>query len=139
MTNVHREPSVERIRARVASLTGVAGSARMARSNEQGGSGMSVMMGLRVKADPDRFMEVVRANADVFMRVSEKAKGMGCKAHRFYGGNDEVLVVDEWDTEQAFLDFFGSTEEIGQVMGEAGVTEQPTPLFWRELDTPDAF
>jgi hypothetical protein len=24
-------------------------------------------------------------------------------------------------------------------MGEAGVTEQPTPVFWRELDTPDKF
>jgi hypothetical protein len=24
-------------------------------------------------------------------------------------------------------------------MGEAGVTSQPQPIFWRELDTPDKF
>ncbi len=100
---------------------------------------MSVMMGLRVKVDPERFMEVAAANVDVLTGVSDKAKGMGCKAHRFYGGDGEVLVVDEWDSEQAFLDFFGSTEEIGKMMGEAGLTEQPTPLFWHELDTPDRF
>ena len=100
---------------------------------------MSVMMGLRVKVEPERFMEVTTANRDMLMGVSEKAKGMGCKAHRFYGGDGEVLVVDEWDSEQAFLDFFGSTDEIGKMMGEAGLTEQPAPLFWHELDTPDKF
>jgi len=25
------------------------------------------------------------------------------------------------------------------MMGEAGVTEQPTPVFWRQMDTPDQF
>jgi hypothetical protein len=25
------------------------------------------------------------------------------------------------------------------MMAEAGVTERPTPVFWRELDTPDKF
>jgi hypothetical protein len=38
-----------------------------------------------------------------------------------------------------FLEFFGATPEVGEMMGEAGMTERPTPLFWSELDTPDGF
>jgi hypothetical protein len=29
--------------------------------------------------------------------------------------------------------------EIGQMMGEAGVANQPMPTFWTKLDTPDGF
>jgi len=37
------------------------------------------------------------------------------------------------------LSFFQSNPDIGEMMGEAGVTEQPTPVFWRQMDTPDQF
>jgi hypothetical protein len=51
----------------------------------------------------------------------------------------EVLVVDEWPDASSFLRFFESSPDISEMMGEAGVTERPTPVFWRELDTPDKF
>jgi hypothetical protein len=100
---------------------------------------MSVMMGLRIKVDPARFLEVVNGNAERLVGISDRAKTMGCLAHRFYGGDGEVLVVDEWESSEQFLEFFGSTPEVGEMMGEAGMTERPTPLFWSELDTPDRF
>lgn len=100
---------------------------------------MSVMIGLRIKVDPARFLEVASGSAERLQGISEKAKSMGCLSHRFYGGDGEVLAVDEWETREGFLEFFGSTPQIGELMGEAGVSEQPTPLFWTELDTPDRF
>jgi hypothetical protein len=48
-------------------------------------------------------------------------------------------VVDEWPDSASFVRFFESSPDIGEMMGEAGVTERPTPVFWRELDTPDKF
>ena len=47
-------------------------------------------------------------------------------------------MVDEWPDAASFMRSFESSPDIGEMMGEAGVTEQPTPVFRRELDAPDA-
>lgn len=102
---------------------------------------MSVMMGLRITVDPQRFEEVANGNTERLMTISDRARQAGATAHRFYASEagDEVLVVDEWPDADSFLQFFSNSPEIGEMMSEAGVTSQPQPLFWRELDTPDKF
>jgi hypothetical protein len=102
---------------------------------------MSVMMGLRISVDPDRFEEVVKADHDRILGISEDAKSRGAIHHTFYANDagGEILVVDEWPSKEAFLEFFGSNAKVAELMGEAGVAERPTPVFWRELDTPDKF
>ena len=91
---------------------------------------MSVMMGMVVEADPARFEQVAKDNA-------EQA---GAISHQFLAGKDSILVVDEWPDEASFLGFFeASGEEIGSLMSQSGVTTKPTPNFWRPLDTPDKF
>jgi heme-degrading monooxygenase HmoA len=103
---------------------------------------MAVMMGLRMSVDPARFEQVVNADPDRVTRIAEKGRQAGAIHHRFYANDDggEVLVVDEWPDAESFLKFFESTqEEIGPLMAEAGMTERPQPVFWRELDTPDKF
>lgn len=47
--------------------------------------------------------------------------------------------VDEWPDAESFQGFFESSQEIGEMLGEAGLTAPPQPVFWRELDTPDKF
>lgn len=47
-------------------------------------------------------------------------------------------MVDEWP-DASFMRFFEDGTDIAELMAEAGVTERPTPVFWRELDTPDKF
>jgi hypothetical protein len=103
---------------------------------------MSVMMSLRIAIDPERFEEVSRNNPERLARVSQKARDEGCISHAFYGNaaGGELLVVDEWPDTDSFNRFFeGSMDEIVPMMTEAGMTERPTPLFWRQLDTPDQF
>src|SRR5436309_5703109 len=102
---------------------------------------MSVMMGLRIAVDPNRFEEVATGNAERLRQISERSKQHGAIHHAFYASEagDEVLVVDEWPDAESFRKFFSSSPEIGEMMAEAGVTSEPQPVFWRELDTPDKF
>ncbi len=101
---------------------------------------MSVMMGMVIEADPTRFEQVAKDNAELLNSISERAKQAGAISHQFLARKDSVLVVDEWPDEASFLGFFeASGAEIGALMGQAGVTAQPTPNFWRRLETPDKF
>lgn len=102
---------------------------------------MSVMMGLRVSVDPGRFEEVVNGNRERILEISQDSKDKGAIHHAFYANEagGEILVVDEWPNKEAFFEFFESNTRIPELMADAGVTERPTPVFWRELDTPDKF
>ena len=102
---------------------------------------MSVMMGLRIEADPARVEEALNSDPERLKGISQRAKDAGCIHHRFYANDDagEVLVVDEWPDVESYMRFFENSADIGEVMGEAGVTGRPTPAFYGELDTPDKF
>ena len=49
------------------------------------------------------------------------------------------MVVDEWESAEAFQKFFESSPEVGQIMAETGVTSEPEVTFWHEIDTIDRF
>lgn len=99
---------------------------------------MSVIMTLRVPGDPARLEEHAAANADRLSHIVETARRHGLIAHRFYGSENEIMVVDEWPDPQSFQAFFDEAQgEIGPVMAAAGVSSEPTVTFWRKLDTRD--
>ena len=102
---------------------------------------MSVIMGLRLSVDPDRFERVVNSDRDRLMEIAQRARQRGATQHRFLANEDggEVLVVDEWPDGASFYAFFEGSEDVDEMMAEAGVTGSPKPTFWRELDTPDRF
>ena len=102
---------------------------------------MSIMMGLRITADPARVQEALNSDPERLKGIAQRSRDHGCIHHQFFaneaGGG--VLVVDEWPDAASFMRFFESSPDIGAMMAETGVTEQPTPVFWRGLDTPDKF
>jgi hypothetical protein len=101
---------------------------------------MSVMMGMVIEADPARFEQVAKDNKELLDSIAERAKQAGAIRHQFFGGDGNVLVADEWPDEASFLGFYEAAgPDIGTLMGQAGVTAQPTPRFWRPLDTSDKF
>jgi hypothetical protein len=99
---------------------------------------MSVIMTLRVDGDPEKVERYAQDHPDVMQSIIERAKGHGVIAHRFYGSEGEVLVVDEWPDAESFQQFFGESQaEIGPMMEAAGVTGEPEIRFWNKLETND--
>jgi hypothetical protein len=99
---------------------------------------MSVIMTLRVNGDPKEFERYAQEHPEEMQGLVERAKSRGLIAHRFYGSEGEVLVVDEWPDAESFQQFFDeSGPEIGPMMQAAGVTSEPEITFWHKLDTKD--
>jgi quinol monooxygenase YgiN len=98
---------------------------------------MSVFVNVRIKVNPDALLKA----SDQLPPIAERAKAAGCLHHRFLASEegDTVVVVDEWDSKEAFQKFFEEGEDVRAMMGSAGVTEPPKVTFWRPLDTPDQF
>jgi heme-degrading monooxygenase HmoA len=99
---------------------------------------MSVIMTLWAQGDPDKFESTAQQNADTLQEIVDAAKSNGLIAHRFYGSEGQIMVVDEWPDEQSFRNFFESQQDkIQPLMQEGGVTSEPQIRFWRKLETGD--
>jgi heme-degrading monooxygenase HmoA len=99
---------------------------------------MSVLMTLQVSGDVAKLEQLAAEDLGQFKKVVGRAKEHGVLHHRFWHGNGEILVVDEWETEQGFHDFFAASPEIATIMERAGVTTQPKITFWKPVAVDDA-
>jgi heme-degrading monooxygenase HmoA len=97
---------------------------------------MTVLMTFRVPGDPDALERHADANPEEMQRIAERAKEHGLISHRFYGGDGEILVVDEWDSPESFQRFFDASPEIPEMM-KAIARGEPNITFWRKLETHD--
>ena len=101
---------------------------------------MSVIVTLLVTGDPAVFEEQAAAQADTIAGIMEVAKSHGLIAHRWYGGDGEFMVIDEWPDGESFHAFFEAAQgEIGPFMQAVGVTSQPEVKVWRKLEIGDDF
>jgi hypothetical protein len=100
---------------------------------------MSVIMIMRVTADPAAFEQYARANSDQIARITDAAKAAGALRHEFVAGDGEVLAIDEWPDEASFHRFFAGATEIPAFMEGAGAQGQPQVTFHRKLDMADEF
>jgi hypothetical protein len=98
---------------------------------------VSVIMTLRLSGDPDKLERLAAEQGDMIRGISERAQERGLIAHRFYGSEGQVMVVDEWPDAQSFQDFYAAEQEnIGPLM-EQVATSEPEITFWRKLETGD--
>ena len=98
---------------------------------------MSVIMTLRVAGDPDKLEQLAAENADMIRGISERGKAAGVIAHRFYGSDGQIMVVDEWPDAESFQRFFAAEQESIGPMMEQVATGEPEITFWRKLETGD--
>jgi hypothetical protein len=95
-------------------------------------------MTLRVSGDPERLEQFASQNPDKMRAIVELALAHGLIHHRFWGRDGEILVVDEWESEQGFHTFFeAAASEIRPMMVEAGATGEPEITFRRPLEIGD--
>ena len=101
---------------------------------------MSVIMTLWGRGDPEKLEEYAAGHKDEMQAILDRAKEHGLIAHRFYGTDGQIMVVDEWPDAENFERFFESVEEqVAPMMQAAGVTDGPAVSFWRKLDTHDDY
>jgi quinol monooxygenase YgiN len=85
---------------------------------------MSLLIVQRVPADTDQFEAFLAANSDLAEELSERARSMGCVAHRFAVGEREVVVADEWTSAEQF-EAFMSSPDVQQALGQMGAQGEP--------------
>src|SRR4029079_6171790 len=94
-------------------------------------------MTLRVSGDPNKLEQLAGENQDMIRGISQRAKDQGLIAHRFYGSEGQIMVVDEWpDAESFHLCAAAEQTTIGPLMSQVAPGE-PEITFWRKLETGD--
>jgi hypothetical protein len=101
---------------------------------------MSVIMTLQFEGDPASAERYAAEHPDQMQEILEHAIQHGLIAHRFYGTDGKIMVIDEWPDAQSFLEFFGDVEsQLGPMMAAAGISGGPQPMFWQKLETNDDY
>ena len=98
---------------------------------------MSVIMTFRVAGDPDKLEQLAAEKGDVLRGIADRAKEAGVIAHRFYGSDGQIMVVDEWPDPESFHRFFEAERAEIEPMMQQVATGEPEITFWRKLDTRD--
>src|SRR5690242_5887510 len=100
---------------------------------------MSVIMTLWGRGDPEKIEEYAAGHQEEMRSIVERAKEHGLIAHRFYGTDGQIMVIDEWPDRESFERFFeDQRSNIEPLMQAVGVRSEPGINFWRELETHDA-
>ncbi|HUK43956.1 MAG TPA: antibiotic biosynthesis monooxygenase [Gaiellaceae bacterium] len=99
---------------------------------------MSVLVTMKVRGDTDQFRRFLVDAEERLRGIAESAKQAGAIHHRFGVGDGFVIVMDEWETAQAFQAFV-SSDEIAQVMREAGAQSEPEVEITEAIESPDRF
>jgi heme-degrading monooxygenase HmoA len=101
---------------------------------------MSVVVITKFPGKATALEAVAKEHAETMLMVSKDAQSQGAIHHMFVEDTDgNVMVIDEWETEEAFHGFFDAQQDIQQVAQAAGVTGPPTSSAYRVLGTPDRF
>ena len=100
---------------------------------------MSVYTSLRFKADREKFEELASPRREQLLEIAERAKGMGAIHHRFVAQDGDIVVIDEWESPEAFQSFFESSDDVRELMTELGVTEEPKVSFYEPLSVGEEF
>ncbi|HET7556003.1 MAG TPA: hypothetical protein VFJ75_10160 [Gaiellaceae bacterium] len=100
---------------------------------------MSVIMTAWVQGDPEKLEQWTAENRETMQQVLASAKEHGLIAHRFYGSDGQIMVIDEWPDPDSFERFFKANEaQIGPMFEAAGAQAEPGINFWHLLETHDA-
>jgi quinol monooxygenase YgiN len=85
---------------------------------------MSVHVIQVVPGDTSQFRAFMEANGARIEELTQRAKDEGCLAHRFAVGDGEVVIIDEWESAEAFQGFI-TAPELQEVIGQMGAQGEP--------------
>jgi quinol monooxygenase YgiN len=120
-------------------LTGTGRSVRIAALSSSRRFHVSVIVTVRFSGDPARAKQVADADPERIRSIAETGRARGALHHRFAAGEGEILVIDEWESAEAFQSFFEENAEIPGLLEEIGVTGEPRVEVWQPLEMHDEF
>ena len=95
---------------------------------------MSVIVILIVPGDPVAAAAVFEAHRDEMTAIAQSGKAAGAIHHRVAAGINEIVIVDEWESREAWEAFSGDPQ-TAQLMLNAGAQT----LVLDVIDTADSF
>jgi hypothetical protein len=98
---------------------------------------MSIIMTMRVAGDPAKLEALAAERQDELIGITDRAKEAGLIAHRFYGSEGKLMVVDEWPDAESFQRFFEQERAHIEVLMREVATSEPEIVFWTKLETGD--
>ncbi|MGO4535702.1 hypothetical protein [Leifsonia sp. 2MCAF36] len=101
---------------------------------------MSVIVAAKIAADVSAFKKSLTERADDYRRIAEMGRQQGALHHQFGAGDGYVLIIDEWESAEAFNTFFSDPQLmsfIGSVGGDPNTAPEVT--FGESVDSPDKF
>ncbi|KRE67769.1 hypothetical protein ASG92_14145 [Arthrobacter sp. Soil736] len=101
---------------------------------------MSVIITTKVSGETSVFTKSLEERADEYRNWGERGRAAGAIHHQFAIGEGFVLVIDEWESLEAFQKFFGDPEIqafIGSVGGDPNVAPEIT--VGESIDSPDKY
>jgi hypothetical protein len=100
---------------------------------------MSVLVIVKIAADKAAFEKLVAERGDDMKAIGAKGKAAGAISHRFgLGADGTVVVLDEWDSAEAFTKFFNDPE-IAAIMQDSGAQGPPEVTIVEAIETADKF
>ncbi|MFE9320857.1 hypothetical protein ACIHDR_13510 [Nocardia sp. NPDC052278] len=102
---------------------------------------MAVVVELHFKTDDlSAAKQSLDSNRDLLQEITQDAKNMGGLHHRFLEGDGEIIVIDEWESEESFRKFFDNNPKIARVIQAAGIPGPPTSMnFFQPVPTAGTF
>jgi hypothetical protein len=100
---------------------------------------MSVLVAMRIEGDTATFRDFLTSDDPRLRAIRDAAQAAGAIHHRFGVGDGYVLVLDEWESEDAFTAFFSGNPDLPGVMQDAGARSAPEFMIVEAIESPDQF
>ncbi|MFE5835247.1 hypothetical protein [Arthrobacter sp. NPDC056493] len=101
---------------------------------------MSCIVTVKIHGDTDAFTKSLEERSDEYREISGRGREQGAIHHQFAVGDGFILVVDEWESAEAFEKFFSQPDLkafIGSVGGDPNTPPEIT--FGESIDSADRF
>jgi hypothetical protein len=104
---------------------------------------MSVLVTIVFNGDSAAAERYAAENPGALAEIVEDAAEHGLIAHRFYGEDGQIFMLDEWPDAESFQAFFThmqpQIQPFLEAVGASGVVKTSRPVFWRKLETGDDY
>jgi hypothetical protein len=100
---------------------------------------MSVIVLVKYRGDPGTVETMMRERPAAFEAIAAEARRHGGEHHRMAVRGGEILMIDEWHSEEEFDSFYPVQPGLLQALDDLGFGEAPEISCWDPVPGPGDF